>query len=52
MAKHWKAIALIVAFMVMQFAGRFTALLADVAVCVGIYYFLMSEYKKTFKPKE
>lgn len=52
MPKHWKAIAVMAVFVLMQLAGRFTALLADVAVCCAIYYFLMHEYKKTSPPEE
>ena len=52
MTKHWKAIALIVAFVLMELAGRVTSLVADVAVCAGIYYYLMREYKKPQQPDE
>ncbi|EPK6501881.1 TPA: hypothetical protein NPP51_003404 [Klebsiella quasipneumoniae subsp. quasipneumoniae] len=52
MPKKWKAIALIAAFVLMQLGGRITSMLADVAVCAAIYFFLMHEYKKTFPPEE
>lgn len=52
MPKKWKAIALIAAFVLMQLGGRITSMLADVAVCGAIYFFLMHEYKKTFPPED
>lgn len=51
MAKHWKPIALILAFVLMQLAGRLTSVIADVAVC-GALYWLLTKYFGTSTPKE
>lgn len=51
-AKHWKPCVAILVYLCLQFAGRVTAVIADVIICVFLYWLITKSFKANPDDKE